>query len=176
MVWIRSLIFWFDNFILPYIPSQTIRHFILKLQGLKRGKKAIIYSGFEVRRPERIVIGDHSLIGHKAVLDGRKGLIIGKNVNISEEVMLWTMQHDYNDKDFLGTGGEIVIEDYAWISVRAIILPGVRIGKGAVVAAGAVVTKDVEAYTIVGGVPAKKIGDRIQNLEYTLGKRRLHIV
>jgi|SRR6185503_7826703 acetyltransferase-like isoleucine patch superfamily enzyme len=176
MVWIRSFIFWFDNFILPYIPSQTIRHFILKLQGLKRGKRAIIYSGFEVRRPGRIVIGDYSLIGHKAVLDGRQGLTIGNNVNISEEVMLWTMQHDYNDKNFLGTGAPIIIEDYAWISVRAIILPGVRVGKGAVVAAGAVVTKDVEAYTIVGGVPAKKIGDRIQNLEYTLGKRRLHIV
>src|SRR6202042_799846 len=127
------------------------------------------YSGFEVRRPKGITIGDYSLVGHKTVLDGRKGLIIGSNVNISEEVMLWTMQHNYNDEFFAGEGGQIVIEDYAWISVRAIILPGVHIGKGAVVAAGAVVTKDVEEYTIVGGIPAKKIGERSKELNYTLG-------
>ena len=62
----------------------------------------------------------------------------------------------------------MVIEDYVWIASRATILPGVTIGKGAVVACGAVVTKDVEPMTVVGGVPARKIGERINLLEYEL--------
>ena len=63
--------------------------------------------------------------------------------------------------------GLVKIEDYAWICSRAIILPNVTIGKGAVVASGAVVTKNVDAYTVVGGIPAKKIADRNTDLEYT---------
>lgn len=176
MVWLRSLLFFFNNSLLSHFPSQTVRKFFLKIQGLKVGKKVIIYGGFEVRRPKGITIGNHSIIGHKTVMDGRSDLFIGKNVNISEGVMLWTMQHDYNSEMFVPQGERVIIEDYAWISARAIVLPGVRIGKGAVVAAGAVVTKNVEAFTIVGGVPAKKIGERNTNLKYTLGKRRMHFV
>jgi Acetyltransferase (isoleucine patch superfamily) len=66
-----------------------------------------------------------------------------------------------------------LIEDYVFIGPRAIILPGVKIGKGAVVAAGAVVTKDVAPFSVVGGVPAKIIGERkIKNLSYKLGRAR----
>jgi acetyltransferase-like isoleucine patch superfamily enzyme len=176
MIWIRSFILLFNNSILPFIPSQTIRHFILRLQGLKRGKNSVIYNGFEIRKPKGITIGNSTLIGHRACLDGRNGLTIGNNVNVSAHVMIWTMQHDYNDKDFAASGGPVVIEDYAWLSSRSIILPGVHIGKGAVVAAGAVVTKDVEDYTIVGGVPAKKIGERSKDLRYNLGDMgKLHM-
>jgi maltose O-acetyltransferase len=63
-------------------------------------------------------------------------------------------------------GGPVTIHDHAWISARAIILPCVTIGQGAVVAAGAVVTRDVPEYSIVGGVPAKPIGTRPKNLDY----------
>jgi maltose O-acetyltransferase len=67
-----------------------------------------------------------------------------------------------------------VIKDYVFIGPRAIILPGVTIGQGAVVAAGAVVTKDIPAKTIVGGVPAAVIGERkIEKLDYKLGRFRL---
>jgi len=96
--------------------------------------------------------------------------LIGQNVNISSEVMIWTMQHDYNSHDFRAQGGSVLVEDYAWISARVIILPGVVIGKGAVVAAGAVVTKDVPEYSVVGGVPAKVIGCRNHNLCYIPAK------
>jgi len=65
-------------------------------------------------------------------------------------------------------GAPVIIEDYAWVSSRTTLLPGVTIGKGAVVAAGAVVTKSVEPYTVVGGVPAKKIGERSKELNYKL--------
>ena len=73
-----------------------------------------------------------------------------------------------NDPEFGVKGAPVIIEDYAWVSSRTTLLPGVTIGKGAVVAAGAVVTKSVEPYTVVGGVPAKKIGERSKELNYKL--------
>lgn len=70
------------------------------------------------------------------------------------------MNHDYNDENFCGKGAPTEIGEYAWICSRSIILPGVKIGKGAIVASGAIVTKDVPPFTIVGGVPAQIIGKR----------------
>ncbi|WP_370630610.1 DapH/DapD/GlmU-related protein [Mucilaginibacter sp. 21P] len=90
--------------------------------------------------------------------------------------MIWTLHHDYNSPDFAQAGAPVVIEDYAWVCSRAIILPGVTIGRGAVVAAGAVVTRDVAPYTVVGGTPAKKIADRNPDLVYNLGEYILPII
>jgi acetyltransferase-like isoleucine patch superfamily enzyme len=153
------------------IPSQTIRHSILKLWGLKLGERSLIHMGAEIRNPQGIEIGSTSIIGHNCTLDGRGGLNIGNNVNLSSEVMIWTMQHDPQSSCFGVESFPVVIEDYVWISCRSIILPGVTIGKGSVVAAGAVVTKSVQPYSIVGGVPAKTIGQRTQALDYTLGNQ-----
>ena len=157
---------WLSLGLISYIPLRFIRNFFLRILGMKINK-AIVYGTFHIRTPSKISIDEGTVIGHGVTLDGRNGITIGKNVNFSSDVMIWTMQHDYNDPHFGPVGGPVVINDYAWISARAIVLPNVTIGAGAVVAAGAVVTKDVEAYTIVGGVPAKKIGDRIQNLDYS---------
>ena len=74
---------------------------------------------------------------------------------------------------YSGHAAKVVIEDYVWISSRATILPGVHIGKGAVIASGAVVTNDVPENAIVGGVPAKVIGKRECNYRYKLGHRIL---
>jgi acetyltransferase-like isoleucine patch superfamily enzyme len=133
---------------------------------MKISLKSVIYSGFIISKANKIEIGANSVIGHKATLDGRNGIYIGKYVNISSEVMIWTNQHDYNDPNFKIVGGKVVIEDYVWISTRAIILPGVKIGKGSVIAAGSVVTKTVEPFSIMAGVPAKKVGTRENNLGY----------
>lgn len=152
------------------IPSQTIRQFIYKnVFNVKIGKKAVIYGRAEIRSPENLSIGDYSIIGHDAVLDARAGLEIGKNVNFSSGVWIWTMQHDPQDPNFGVKQGKVTIKDYAWVSCRTVILPGVTIGQGAVVAAGAVVTKDVPDYAIVGGIPAKVIGQRNRDLQYQLG-------
>ncbi len=87
---------------------------------------------------------------------------------IAYEAIIWTLNHDYNDINFCGKGAPVEIGEYVWICSRSIILPGIKIGKGAVVASGAIVTKDVPDYAIVGGVPAKVIGHREEN-DYQYG-------
>ncbi len=130
--------------------------------------KTIVYMGYELRHPRRIKIGKGSIIGNDAKLDGRFGIEIGNNVNFSTGVWIWTQQHDPQDPDFGTKEGKVQIGDRAWISNRVTILPGVTIGEGAVVAANAVVTKDLEPYGIYGGIPARKIGERRTDIKYVL--------
>lgn len=99
------------------------------------------------------------------------GVKIGNNVDLAQEVNIWTEQHDYDDSNYVPIKAPVIIDDYVWIASRATILPGVSIGRGAVVASGAVVTKDVPPLTIVGGIPAKPIGKRKDNFTYKLGTR-----
>ena len=127
--------------------------------------------GARFYHPSNITIGEDTIIGEGAVLDGRKKLTIGNHVDMASEVMIYNCQHDVQSTDFHATGGEVVIGDYVFIGPRAIILPGVTVGRGAVVAAGAVVTKDIAPFAIVGGVPAKVIGERkVKELTYRLGR------
>jgi acetyltransferase-like isoleucine patch superfamily enzyme len=158
----------FALLLVGHIPSHLVRNYLYRLSGMKLGQKAVIYGGAEIRRPQWIEVGAGSVIGNGAILDGRLGIRIGRNVNFSTGVWVWTVQHDHMSSDFAAVGGAVEIGDHAWISCRAIVLPGVKVGEGAVVAAGAVVTQDVPPYTIVGGVPAKKIGDRPKDLRYEL--------
>jgi acetyltransferase-like isoleucine patch superfamily enzyme len=114
-----------------------------------------------------IALGNNVVLNRKIYLDGRIGIKINNNVSISPEVYIVSMEHEPNDPSFGTRGGEVIIDDYVWIGARAMILPGVRIGEGAVVAACAVVTKDVEPYQIVAGIPARSIGQRSKNLNYS---------
>ena len=151
------------------IPSHAIRNFIYRnVYKMQMASNVVIYGRGEFRAPNNIIIGRGSIIGDQAVLDARNGIELGENVNFSTGVWIWTEQHDYNCPQFSCTdkGGKVIIGDRAWLSCRSIVLPGVTIGEGAVIAAGAVVTQDVPPYTIYGGVPAKKIGERNRNLEY----------
>lgn len=142
------------------VPSRTLRLFLLRLMGSRIGRHVAMFSSVDIRSPKSLVIGNGCSIGPKVLLDARMGLELKENVTIAYEAVIWTLHHEMNAPDFHGKGAPTVIEDYAWICSRAILLPGIRIGRGAVVASGAVVTKDVEPYAIVGGVPAKKIGER----------------
>ena len=152
-----------------WIPIHILRLTYLRLFFKHIGVRTTILRNVRIFSPQNISLGNNTIINTNVFLDGRGGdLIIGNNVDIAQEVNIWTLEHDVND-DFHSTkGGDVIIEDYVWISSRVTILPGVKIKKGAVVAAGAVVTKDVPALTIVGGVPAKIIGIRNNNLTYKL--------
>lgn len=137
--------------------------------GVRIGQGGTILMGAEVHHARRIRIGSHSVINPHCYLDGRGGLEIGSNVNISPHVLLVAGSHDHGDgSHFIGRVDPVKVEDYVWLCTRATVLPGVVVGRGAVVAAGAVVTKSVAPYSIVAGVPAKKIGERTGDLSYEL--------
>lgn len=142
------------------MPIHHIRRFFYRMSGVKIGKGSAIHMHTVFYMPGNIQVGKDTIIGEDAVLDGRDKLTIGDHVDIASEVMIYNAEHDVQSEDFHAITAPTVIEDYAFIGPRAIILPGVTVGKGAVVGAGAVVTKNVDPFTIVGGVPAKVIGER----------------
>ncbi len=157
-----------------HVPIHWFRKLIYRLGGLTIGRGSTIHTGVRFYDPRNIIIGEDSIVGERTVLDGRAVLTIGNHVDIASEVMIYNSEHDVHDVEFKAKSGEVQIDDYAFIGPRAIILPGVKIGKGAVVAAAAVVTKDVAPYAIVAGVPAKTIGERrVKDLKYKLGRPRL---
>lgn len=151
-----------------HIPSLHIRCVLYKILGCKMGKNNVFHFGTEIRCIYRLRIGNGNIIGDNALLDARRGLTIGNNVNVSSNVSIYTLQHDHRSPDFscAPEGGEVIIEDRVWIGANVIVLPGVKIGEGAVCCAGCVVTKDVEPFTVVAGIPAKKVNDRPHNLTY----------
>jgi acetyltransferase-like isoleucine patch superfamily enzyme len=111
----------------------------------------------------KVFLGERNVINFGCLLDGRKFSIrTGSNVSIGPEATILTLGHDPRSATFEDRGGDVVIGDRVWIGYRAIILPGVTIGEGAVVRAGAVVTKNVEPYTIVAGNPDRAVGRRKQ--------------
>ncbi|MHB8209618.1 acyltransferase [Mucilaginibacter sp.] len=139
----------------------------------KIGNKSAVFMDCVFDCKKGFIMGDNSVINAKCRLDNRGNLIIGSNVSISQEVIILTADHDLNSSDFAGRSSQVIIEDYVWIGTRAIILPGCIIGKGAVIAAGALVTKSVSPYTVVAGVPAKYIANRNTDLSYQFTYRRL---
>lgn len=162
------------HFISSHIPFWSIRKFVFKLWGVKIGKGTTIHMGCKFFQPSGVTIGNDTMVGEGAFLDGRDELKIGSHTDIASQVLIYNSEHDLNAEDFHAKNEPVEIGDYVFIGPRAIILPGVKIGKGAVVAAGAVVTKDVPEFAIVGGVPAKLIGERKnKDLHYVLGRPRL---
>jgi acetyltransferase-like isoleucine patch superfamily enzyme len=165
-------LFWIH--LLAYIPSHHLRRLLFRLAGATIGRGSTIHMGCSFFSLKKVSVGEDSLIGRNCFLDGRASLKIGDHVDIASEVMIYNSEHDINSEDFHAISAPVEIGDYVFIGPRAIILPNVRIGKGAVVGAGAVVTKNVGEFQIVGGVPAEVIGERkLKNLEYRLGRARL---
>lgn len=162
-----GILMWVTNVFISNFPSKHIRQWFLSFVGVKMDGPVRFYPGFHIRAPKGIHIGSNVSIGPGVLLDGRKGLEIGNSAVIAYDAIIWTLNHDYNDVHFVGKGAPVKIGSYAWVCSRSVILPGITVGEGAVVATGAVVTKDVPPYTIVGGIPAKVIGTReVKNYQY----------
>jgi acetyltransferase-like isoleucine patch superfamily enzyme len=155
-----------------YIPWHGFRLFVYRsILRMKIGNNTSFAWRARFFYPWGIKIGNNCVIGNDAFLDGRSKITIGDDVVLSMGVWIWTWQHDPQSPAFEIKSGPVVIEDYAWISSRVTILPNVVIGHGAVVASNALVTKDVMPYTIVGGVPARVIGERTKDLRYHFDKK-----
>lgn len=161
------------NNIINLIPFYTIRNaYYKRVMGitLEEGSSIHLKTFIQGANPlkKRAIIGKNTSIGRSTYLDLRGGLEIGDNVSISPDVKLITAQHEINDSKFKYVTKKIKINNFVWIGTSAIILPGVEIGEGAVIAAGSVVTKNIEPYEVVGGNPAKKIKNREAELNYNV--------
>ena len=155
---------WITNF-----PSFQVRKlYICKVLGIPIGIDSFIHMGcfFE---GENTVIGDNCGVGRNCYLGGRGGkLTIKNNVSVTAQTYIFCSTHLKNSPTFECVYEDITIEDNVWIGARAMILPGVRIGEGAILGATSTATKDIPEYSIYAGSPAKEIGKRSKNLRYKL--------
>jgi len=158
--------------ILMYVPFYNIRWIFIKFLTKKMGSGNFVAMGIKyLGSPFRLTIGNNCVINKGISFDVRGGEIkIGNYVDLAQETNIWTLEHDPHDDFHSGRGGDVIIEDYAWIASRVTILPNITIGRGAVVACNSVVTKDVPPMAIVAGIPAKVIGTRKSKLLYKFGQ------
>jgi len=155
---------------LPFVALRQRAYAALGV-GLEDHSSGMIMLHTEINEPTNLHIGPNCVIGRSCVLDARGGIEMGSSVNIGSGVSLQTGTHVVDCPDFSHAFLPIVIGDRVWVAEGARVLAGVSIGEGAVVAAGAVVTRDVRPYTIVAGVPARYIRDRSRELRYRLDYR-----
>lgn len=168
---IFSFSIYFFNTFLMKIPFYAVRKRLIQMYIGGLGENNFIRMYVTLRNGKNIFIGNNNSINQHVMLDGRGAkLIIGNNVDIGQETNIWTLDHDPNDDHYSTRAKSVIIEDYVWIASRVTVLPGVTIGRGAVVATNAVVTKDVAPMTIVAGIPARVIGFRKSSLQYNPSK------
>ena len=152
-----------------WLPLGLLRHTYLKAYLKKFGEGTWVQRHCRFLNGRRVSFGQNCVVNFGCLFDGRvHDITLGDNVSIGPEASVLTLGHDAHSRTFEDSGGEVVIGDRAWIGFRAMILPGVRVGEGAVIAAGAVVTRDVPSFKIVAGNPAEIIGDRRSDLDYKL--------
>lgn len=161
------------NHFIANVPSHRIRLWFYKnIMKFKIGEGTTIFMNCKFDCAGGLIIGENSVINAKCRLDSRGTIVLGNNVSVSEEVIFLTADHD----DWLETferKKNIIIGDYVWFGTRAMVLPGVEIQNGAMIAAGAVVTKDVSYLNVVAGIPAKKINTRLEKFNYSTKYKRL---
>lgn len=163
---------WLFNYIATWIPLIGVRMFALAAVGVQMEDRehTTVLLGTRIWVPESVTIGADSVVGRECRIEAGGGVTIGRSANIAHGVRLQTGSHDIREPSFPALYKPIRIGDHSWICEAATIIGGVTVGEGAVVTAGAVVTKDVEPWTVVGGVPAREIGTR-PIVRYSVGWR-----
>ncbi len=154
------------------LPSRRVRRLFLSGWLGRLGHHTGVQLNCRFLNGRKVHLGDRNVVNFGTLMDGRHFTIsTGTDVSIGPEAAILTLGHDPMSPNFSDKGGPVTIGNHVWIGYRAIILPGVTIGDGAVVAAGAIVTSDVPAFQIVAGSPAKSIGGRNSDLDYRLDYR-----
>ncbi|MEO6283038.1 MAG: acyltransferase [Dyadobacter sp.] len=167
---VKPLILYFYNVLFTRIPFANIRLIFARFYVTLGSKSNILpnvrFLSSSLNKSQ-IIIGDNCIVNPDCILDGRNGTIrIHNNVDIGRGTWIFTLEHNPHSDYHETQSGDVVIEENVWIASRVIILPGVTIGRGSVIACGAVVTKDIPPMSIAGGVPAKVIGTRNSKLLY----------
>lgn len=142
------------------LPTKRCKPTLLRWFGAKIGTGVVFKTHVRIKYPWRLEIGDHTWIGQNVWIDTIVPVRIGSHACISQGVYFCTGSHDHTKPTFDLIPQPITVEDGAWVAANALLLPGVSIGHNALVAAGSVVTKSVESSAIVGGNPARPIGQR----------------
>lgn len=128
------------------------------------GERSVISKSAEIIEPSKVDVGSDVYIGRRVHIYGGGGVKIGNGVLIANDTSILSRNHEIKPDLFIHKQGyiykEVIIGDDVWIGTKVVVLPGVRLGNGCIVAAGAVVTKSVDPNCIVAGVPAKVIGNR----------------
>lgn len=161
---IKTKRMYFVNLLLAVLPNsgcQRIKAKLLRWAGVKVGKDVEIFQGVKIQGIGEVEIGDGAFIGHEALLMVNEGsrIVIEPNAIVSSRTTIMTGFHNIttNGERILsrtGTISTVVIGKGCCVLANSVVLPGVTVGEMSIVAAGAVVTKDVDAYTLVAGVPA----------------------
>jgi acetyltransferase-like isoleucine patch superfamily enzyme len=160
------------NHLFSRVPLYWFRHWVVRYgYGLRMGRSNLHRAVF-LLSPWNIRVGHNVNIQMHCFLDGRGGIQIGNNVDLTPGVRILTEQHDIDSPDYDTVKKPVTLHDHVVVGSWALILPGVTVGEGAVIAAGSVVTRDVEPYTLVAGNPAVKKRDRKRVIRYRLDYRR----
>jgi putative colanic acid biosynthesis acetyltransferase WcaF len=145
-------------------PLHAWRALVLRCFGAKLGRDCHIYPGARIWAPWNLVCEDAVGIADEAVIYNPAPVTLGAHCVVSQQAYLCGATHDYNDPTFRLVAAPIVIGPYAWICARATVQPGLRVGEGAVLALGAVATRDLDPWTVYAGVPARRIKDRARSV------------
>lgn len=150
---------------LPARPGRALRALLYR-KALKRvGSNVVFQAGFRMTSPECISIGSNCNFAQGAFITGGGGVTIGDWVGFGPDAKVWSVNHRFEDPErpWLLQGSEkraVIIEDDVWLGANVFVAPGVTIGCGAIIAAGAMVNKNIPAYALVCGNPARVIGWR----------------
>ncbi len=166
-IWLEEFFGWLVRF-LPGMTGMGCRWLLYRMLFKQIKSFCLIYPGVCFTHTYGIQVGRNFSINSGAMIDGRGSVTIGDYVMVGPNVVIASSDHDFRQTDEPMTTRDhklapVVIGNDVWIGANAVITGGTKIGSGAVVSAGAVVTDNVEDYKIVGGVPAKIIGDRKTN-------------
>ena len=142
------------------IPSSGFRRWLLRLFGASIAAGVVVKPGVRVKYPWLLRLGNHCWIGEDCWIDNLAPVDLGPNVCVSQGAYLCTGSHDWSDPAFALITRPISVREGAWICARAFVGPGVEIGEGAVVAAGAVASKSIPPYAVYAGNPAVQVGRR----------------
>lgn len=153
------------NLTYTIIPN-PLRKFYLRSYGIKVGAGSSIHRRCKFFHVGKFSMGVNCVINFGCYLDNRRGITIGNNVGIAHNTKIYTLGHNIHSPKFETKGAPVIIENNVFIFSNAMIMPGVTIHEGGIVLAGSVVTKDVEAWTVVGGNPAKFIRKRNSQIDY----------
>jgi putative colanic acid biosynthesis acetyltransferase WcaF len=137
------------------LPFSSVRSFLLRLFGAKVANRVVLKPGIRVKYPWLLSIGSHSWIGEDVWIDNLVPVTIGASVCISQGAFLCTGSHDWSDPSFGLLVKPILLEDGSWVGAKALICPGVKVERYGVATAGSVVTKDIPAFEIHSGNPAR---------------------